>query len=341
VIKFLLFTLFHFIINKIFVKKNFLLDKQNISHHKKKVISNLKTPLSGGFIFIILATFTCQNLGYLLLFFILTLYLIGLASDINFISSPKIRILLQALCVLFFIILNDLSIRTLSIGVLDKALTFKIFNIIFLLACLLVLINGFNFLDGINTLVIGYFIICIFSIYYISKKNGLFLDFILIENLLMIFFTIYVFNFFGKSFLGDSGTYSISFLVGILSVNFAHDNYLLISPYFIACILCYPAFENLFSIIRRLFSHNQLSKADNFHLHHLLYEFIEKNFLKKSKLFINTFTGILINIYLVFSAFLATVYFNDTKSLLLIIFFNFNIYLVVYFILYKKRYIKT
>ena len=170
-IKFLLFVLFHSIINKIFIKKNFLLDKQNISHHKKKVISNLKTPLSGGFIFIILAIFVSQNLGYLLLFFILVLYLIGLVSDINLISSPKIRILLQALCVLFFIILNDLSIKTLSLELLDKALTFKIFNIIFLLACLLVLINGFNFLDGINTLVIGNFIICIFSIYYISKKK--------------------------------------------------------------------------------------------------------------------------------------------------------------------------
>jgi len=151
----------------------------------------------------------------------------------------------------------------------------------------------------------------------------------------------YVFNFFGKSFLGDSGTYSISFLVGILSVNFAYDNYLQISPYFIACMLFYPAFENLFSIIRRLFSHNQLSKADTFHFHHLLYELIEKNLLKKSKLFINTLTGILINIYLVFSAFLATVYFNDTKFLLLIIFFNLNIYLVVYFILYKKRNIES
>ena len=336
-IKLLLFAIFHFITNKIFIKKNFLLDNQNISHHKKKVISNLKTPLSGGFIFMILVIFSSQNLGYLLFFFILALYLIGLFSDTNFIPSPKIRILLQALCVLFFIIINDLSIITLSLEVLDKVLTFKIFNVIFLLACLLVLINGFNFLDGINTLVIGNFIICIFSIYYISKKNGLFLDFILIENLLTIFSIMYVFNFFGKSFLGDSGTYSISFLVGILSVNFAYDNYLLISPYFIACILCYPAFENLFSIIRRLFSHNQLSKADNFHLHHLLFELIEKSFLKKSKLFINTLTGILINVYLFFSAFLATVYFNDTKSLLLILFFNFNIYLVVYFALYKNR----
>ncbi|MDB9739015.1 hypothetical protein OAB10_01785 [Candidatus Pelagibacter sp.] len=336
-IKFSLYILFHFIINKIFIKKNFLLDKQNISSHKKKVVSNLKTPLSGGFVFIILVIFFTQNMDYVVLSFIFVLYLIGIASDTNYISSPKTRILLQALCVLFFVLLNELSIKTLSIEVLDKILTFKIFNIIFLLTCLLVLINGFNFLDGINTLVIGNFIISIFSIYYISKKNELFLDFILIENLLMIFFIIYIFNFFGKSFLGDSGTYAISFLVGILSVNFAYDNYLLISPYFIACILCYPAMENLFSIIRRLFYHQQLSKADNFHFHHLLYEFIKKKFSKKNKLLINTFTGILINIYLVISAFLATIYFNNTKFLLLIMSFNFIFYITIYFVLYRKK----
>ena len=61
------------------------------------------------------------------------------------------------------------------------------------------------------------------------------------------------FNFFGKSFLGDSGTYSIGFLIAIISIKFAYENYSLISPYFVASILWYPAIENLFSILRREF----------------------------------------------------------------------------------------
>ena len=84
-IKFSLYILFHFIINKIFIKKNFLLDKQNISSHKKKVVSNLKTPLSGGFVFIILVIFFTQNMDYVVLSFIFVLYLIGIASDTNYI----------------------------------------------------------------------------------------------------------------------------------------------------------------------------------------------------------------------------------------------------------------
>ena len=219
---------------------------------------------------------------------------------------------------------------------LDNLLEFRIINIFFLFICLLVLVNGFNFLDGVNTLVIGNFIICLFSILYLSTKNGLILDFIIIENLLIIFSVIYLFNFFGKSFLGDSGTYAISFLVGVLFINFAYENYLTVSPYFVGSILWYPAIENLFSVLRRLSSRDKISNADNRHLHHFLYAFIKKNFLLKKSLFINTFTGVIINIYLIISALTSTIYFNQTKILLLIITINFIIYFVIYFLLLKK-----
>ena len=46
-----------------------------------------------------------------------------------------------------------------------------------------------------------------------------------------------------------------------------------ISPYFIACLLWYPAYECLFSIIRKRLKKNFLTKADNKHLHHLIFIF--------------------------------------------------------------------
>ena len=136
--------------------------------------------------------------------------------------------------------------------------------------------------------------------------------------------------------MGDSGTYAISFLVGVLFINFAYENYLTVSPYFVGSILWYPAIENLFSVLRRLSSRDKISNADNRHLHHFLYAFIKKNFLLKKSLFINTFTGVIINIYLIISALTSTIYFNQTKILLLIITINFIIYFVIYFLLLKK-----
>ena len=307
-IKFLFYTSIYFIVNQVFIKKNFLLDKIDISEHKKKNHNKYKNP------------------PYWRVYFY------------YYISSPKIRIIFQIFCILFFVILDDLSIKTLSIEIIDGILEQKIINVLLLLFCLLVLVNGFNFLDGVNTLVIGSFIICLLSIHYLSSKNGLILNFAIIENLLIVFFVIYLFNFFGKSFLGDSGTYAISFIVGVIFINFAYDNYLVISPYFVACIFWYPAFENLFSIIRRVSSKNKPSKADNNHLHHYLYSFIKNKILLKSNLFVNTLTGVVINIYLTISAFFTILYFNHTKTLLLIIFVNSLVYLLLYFLLNKKNY---
>jgi UDP-N-acetylmuramyl pentapeptide phosphotransferase/UDP-N-acetylglucosamine-1-phosphate transferase len=256
-------------------------------------------------------------------------------SDLNLLTSPIKRIILQSCLILSFIIINDLSIKTLSLEILDELLNYKFFNIFFLLVCLLVLINGFNFLDGINTLVISNFIICLFCIYYISNKYQLSLDFIFVQNLLIILSVIFIFNFFGKSFLGDSGTYTIGFIIGIIFVNFAYENFFRMSPYFIACILWYPAIENLFSILRRIFFKKKISKADNNHLHHLIYLCIKKSNLTKNNLFLNTLTGIMINIYLFISSLVATFYYDNTKTLLIIILFNILLYLGLYNYLFK------
>ena len=148
--------------------------------------------------------------------------------------------------------------------------------------------------------------------------------------MLLILIIIFAFNFFGNSFLGDSGTYIIGFLLGVLCVSFAYENYTRISPYYVVCLLWYPAFENLFSIIRRLLGKLSPSKADNNHLHHLLYFFIGKKSLFKKKIYHNTMTGIIINIYNVFSISIASFYYNHTKSLIIIIIFNWLVYLYFY-----------
>ena len=49
-----------------------------------------------------------------------------------------------------------------------------------------------------------------------------------------------------------------------------------ISPYFIANLLLYPAFENLFSIIRRVSLNKKNYLADNNHLHQLLFKYLKK-----------------------------------------------------------------
>ncbi len=335
-INFLSFFVIHFFINKICLKTNCLIDKKDTSDHKKKITTEDKTPLSGGLVFIIFFSFVIPHENYILLTSLVLLYFIGILSDINYLSSPSKRIILQSLLVLSFILTSDLTIKTLSVDILDKLLDFKVIKILFILACFLVLINGFNFLDGINTLVVGNFLICLLSIYYVSIEFDLSLNFNIIEKLIIILSIIFIFNFFGKSFLGDSGTYSISLLIGFICINFVYINNPVVSPYFIASLLWYPAIENLFSIIRRYFSKSKISKADNNHLHHYLYLSLKKTRFLENHLFLNTFTGLLVNIYMILSAYISLINFSHTKTLLIIILFNICLYLIIYFLIDKK-----
>ena len=316
--------------NNLFLKKNVFLDKTETSKHKSKVSTQDKTPLTGGLIIILFLFFTPIIKDIYFLLAILLIYLVGLLSDLNILASPLRRIFFQLFVLIAYIIIGDLEIKSISIDFFDKLLEINLFNIFFISLCLLVLINGSNFIDGLNTLVVNYFLICIVFIYFSSVYYNLQLDFDLFTDIIFILIIISVFNFFGKSFLGDSGSYSLAFFVGVLCINFIHYNSNVVSPYFIAVLLWYPAIENLFSIVRRSLSKRDLSGADNLHLHHLIYLFFKKKNFIENKVLVNSLSGILINFYNFLVIFLSSFYISNSKMLVTIIFFNIVIYLFAY-----------
>ena len=128
-----------------------------------------------------------------------------------------------------------------------------LFNFILTTFCLAILVNGSNFIDGLNGLLSGYFLGVILSILYIVN-NFENISFLEIDILKVLFFSLlifYLFNIFGKVYLGDSGSYLLALIIGYLSIKLVLQNPF-ISPYYIASLLWYPAFENLFSLIRRI-----------------------------------------------------------------------------------------
>ena len=103
----LLITLFCFYYLK---KKKILLDEINYSKHKKLNLTNLdKPPLCGGIIIYISSFIFFSNGLILLKIFGLAILIIGVFSDINKISSPKVRIFLQALFCYFLLFLAILE----------------------------------------------------------------------------------------------------------------------------------------------------------------------------------------------------------------------------------------
>ena len=103
------------------------------------------------------------------------------------------------------------------------------------------------------------------------------------------------YNFLNKTYLGDGGSYILSLIIGYILINFQiNEN---VSPYYIALFLWYPAFENLFSILRRIYSKNlRPDKPDLLHLHHLIFEYFNKNYNFNNK-FKYSITGLIINFF--------------------------------------------
>jgi hypothetical protein len=98
-------------------------------------------------------------------------------------------------------------------------------------------------------------------------------------------------------------------------------------------LLWYPAFENLFTILRRSIVSVTVDIADKKHLHTLLYKFYKRKF--KKDLFSNSLSGITLNIYNFISIFISFKYMNNMQILASVIILNIIIYLIVYFKLLK------
>ena len=151
-------------------KLNFLLDIKSEKH--KKFTSIQKNYSIGGIlliIFFMLSFFDKKE--YLDGVFFFSIFLIGLFSDLKILNNPKIRFLLQIFSIILFVYLLDIRILDTRAEIFNKLLENNIFNYFFVTFCLMILINGSNFVDGINTLLINYFIIILGSLWLFLPES--------------------------------------------------------------------------------------------------------------------------------------------------------------------------
>ena len=249
-VSFFTISLIILIFNFLFNKFNLIKDKRDTSFHKKFIESKFEPPFSGG-IFIISTIIIYLNASIIFKFFLITIFLTGFFSDLNFFKSINLRFYLQLMSVLLIIYFSDLYIQSIRIEFIDNLLNNYLFKVFFTALCILILINGSNFLDGVNTLVIGYYVLVLYFISSIDGKNIILIDDDFINLLISCLLILLVLNCFNLLLLGDNGSYLISVFVGLYLIDFANNN-VLISPYFVMNLLWYPAYETLFSIIRKI-----------------------------------------------------------------------------------------
>ena len=262
--------------------------------HKKRKIHSKPTPLVGGLIFFI-------NILLFIIFDILTGSHTVTGShfllDIRIISTKQIVMLLVAsfsiytisfyddvydikpfrkilyfLLILYILILSNpnLSIKQLQFINLENNIYFNNFSIYFTLFCVLAFMNAANMFDGVNlqsSILYSSFLL-IFFLKGFDQKS------LLIFFISLLFFT--YMNAKGKIFLGNNGSYFLSFLVSIIII--AEHNWN--KNYYAEEIFLYlmiPGIDMIRLTIVRFLNHKSPFEGDNNHLHHLL---IKKSFMK-------------------------------------------------------------
>ena len=112
------------------------------------------------------------------------------------------------------------------------------------------MINGSNFIDGLNGLLISYSLIVIYKL----GNLGIITDQIIFDQyfylILLVLFVLLLLNIFNILMIGDGGAYLLGFFLGFIIIS-SHNNNANISPYFYISLIWYPCFENLFSILRK------------------------------------------------------------------------------------------
>jgi UDP-GlcNAc:undecaprenyl-phosphate/decaprenyl-phosphate GlcNAc-1-phosphate transferase len=167
--------------------------------------------------------------------------------------------------------------------------------IIFFSLGLIGLMNGINFIDGMNGLavltIMGALSSCI-ALSYIAKDNQAFI--VLVPWLIMLSIFL-LFNYpFGKIFLGDSGAYFIGILLGIWLIDFfARHNQ--ISSWNALLIIFYPSIEVIYSVIRKISQGKSPFYPDREHLHIKIFDIVY--LATKKPLYANNVTTIFLAIF--------------------------------------------
>lgn len=319
----IIFILF---LNKFLLKKNILLNETGDIH--QKFSSKSKIPLTGGFfIFLGFLYFLDNNiLSFILFTFII--FNLGIFSDLKFIKSANNKFIFQILLILIYAIFNDVQINDTRIYILDEILNNNYINYLFVSFCILVVVNGTNFIDGMNTLAVGYYLLVSFIVFFLHLDQIIIINNISIIYILILLLTVFILNMSNQLFLGDSGSYLLGFSFSTFLISIYNWN-LIISPFFIILLLWYPCYENLFSILRKNIFKRSAMNPDAQHFHQLIFFFIKKKYKLKT-ISANLLTAQIINIYNLCVFVLGSKFISNSEIQALIILFSIVLYTTIY-----------
>jgi UDP-N-acetylmuramyl pentapeptide phosphotransferase/UDP-N-acetylglucosamine-1-phosphate transferase len=268
---------------------------------------------------------------------------VGFLEDIKINIKAHVRLLVLFISSFFVLYYFDIQILRTQVQFINNIIySNKFLSILFICLCLIFIVNGCNFIDGFNGLLIIHSLIIFIILYFVNffNNNNLYIDSILFFFIITLISLAY-FNFpIAKIFLGDSGAYIIGIFLSFTSIEIANLNEE-ISPFFFANLLFYIFFEVIFSFFRKIFYEKTSPfKPDSKHLHMLIFQFIKKK-NTSSKLNSNFYTSVVINLVYLILILPSLFYYNDYFFCKTYFFILIIIYLFTYFYIEKKLLFKS
>ena len=101
-------------------------------------------------------------------------------------------------------------------------------------------------------------------------------------------------------------------------------------------LLWYPAFEILFSMLRKVRSNFSPMKPDTNHLHQLVFFYYKRRF-SFSQTINNSLVGITINLYNLILILIFSIYPENSKFQLILVMMNIVNYLIIYKLLFDSK----
>ena len=178
-----------------------------------------------------------------LLPFFSLIFFIGLIDDRRDLN-PNLKILLFAAIIFILTFQNkDYLVTNLQMSFLENKIEFGKISYIFTIFCFLAFINAINMFDGIN-LHTSIYVLFVLIIFLLKNQFIIFC----ISILIPILFFSYL-NYKNKCFIGNNGTYLLSFIFSCLFIYSYNESYLFL-PEQIFLIMFLPGIE----LIRLTFS---------------------------------------------------------------------------------------
>jgi UDP-GlcNAc:undecaprenyl-phosphate/decaprenyl-phosphate GlcNAc-1-phosphate transferase len=250
------------------------------------------------------------------------LIIIGIFDDYKNIKV-SIRLIIQVI-VSFLIAYNGFEVTNLGNFQFFGSIELGSFSLFFTIFCFVILINSYNFMDGIDSLLPSQTIVYLsVVIFFILKENNT----ESINHIYLILIILIIFMFFNltqkfKIFLGDAGSTFLGLLVGCLLIFYSQINSF-IPVILIPWILFIPTADFLRVTIYRMSIKRSPFAYDKNHLHYLLKD---RGFGKFKILFIYALSSYLI----IFLGYIIYIYLGSIYNLIILLFFFTFFYFYIY-----------